>query len=83
MPFLRSLSISTPRSQPFPFNVPAVRHSRNIAIDTRITIFTGDNGTGKSTLLESIALRMNTPLIGDHIGKREKICRHFPMGRPI
>lgn len=70
MPFLRSLSINTPRSHPFPFSVPAVRHGKNIAIDNRITIFTGDNGTGKSTLLESIAMRMNTPLIGDHIGKR-------------
>lgn len=70
MPFLRSLSINTSRQQPFPFNVPAVRHVRHIAIDHRITIFTGDNGTGKSTLLESIALAMNIPLIGDHIGKR-------------
>lgn len=70
MPFLRSLSISASPSQPFPFNVPAVRHGRNIKIDSKITIFTGDNGAGKSTLLETIALRMNTPLIGDHIGKR-------------
>lgn len=71
MPFLRSLSINTSHSHPFPFNVPAVKHGRNITIDSRITIFTGDNGTGKSTLLESIAMRMNTPLIGDHIGKRD------------
>ncbi|HEY8957749.1 AAA family ATPase [Chitinophaga sp.] len=71
MPFLRSLSINTSHSHPFPFNVPAVKHGKNIAIDNRITIFTGDNGTGKSTLLESIAMRMNTPLIGDHIGKRD------------
>lgn len=71
MPFLRSLSFNTTQTQPFPFNVAAIRHGRNIAIDSRITIFTGDNGTGKSTLLESIAVRMNTPLIGDHIGKRD------------
>lgn len=71
MPFLRSFSFNSSRQQPFPFNVPAVRLAgQKIALDNSVTIFTGDNGTGKSTLLESIALYMNIPLISDHIGKR-------------
>ena len=35
----------------------------------KVTIFVGDNGTGKSTLLEAIAYGLDLPLIGGRIGK--------------
>jgi predicted ATPase len=66
MSFIRSFSINTNKQQPFPFNIPAVRFAKNIALD-KINIFIGDNGSGKSTLLETIAYSINLPLIGGFI----------------
>ena len=68
MPFLKSFSITADRENPFPFNIPAVKYAKHIALDKGVTIFVGDNGCGKSTLLESIAYAINTPLIGGAIG---------------
>jgi len=67
MPFLRSFHINSSKTQPFPFNIPAVKFAKDISIENGITIFVGDNGCGKSTLLESIALHCNLPLIGGFI----------------
>jgi predicted ATPase len=41
----------------YPFNVPNFRATRRIAMDTPVTFFVGENGTGKSTLLRAIARR--------------------------
>lgn len=70
MPFIKSISVNTDKVHPFPFNVPAIKFARNILLDKGVTIFVGDNGTGKSSLLESIALTVNVPLIGGYIGER-------------
>lgn len=67
MPFVRSFSINTNKTGPFPFNVPAVKFAKDIDFGDAV-IFVGDNGSGKSTLLESLALYCNLPLIGGHIG---------------
>jgi predicted ATPase len=42
-----------------PFNVPAVNHIRKqgLRFDAPITFFVGENGSGKTTVLESIAVR--------------------------
>jgi len=64
MSFLKSFSIDTDRQHPFPFNIPAIRFARKVALNAQVTIFAGDNGTGKSTLLEALASRLNVPLIG-------------------
>jgi predicted ATPase len=42
----------------FPFDVPAVAHVANLLLDAPITLLAGDNGTGKSTLIEAIAAAM-------------------------
>ena len=68
MPFLQSLSINTEKTNPFPFNIAAVKFAKQIKLDNKVTIFIGDNGCGKSTLLETIALKLTLPLIGGHIG---------------
>ena len=67
MSFIKSFSINTDKRNPFPFNIPAVRFAKQITADSKITIFVGDNGTGKSTLLESLALYLNLPLISGFI----------------
>ena len=64
MAFIRSFSINTDRQHPFPYNIPAIRFARQVKLNEQVTIFVGDNGTGKSTLLEALACRLNVPLIG-------------------
>lgn len=71
MPYLSSMSLNTSRQNPFPFNISAVRHAKDIQLDAPITFFIGDNGTGKSTLLETLAYRLQLPHIdGAGYGKK-------------
>jgi predicted ATPase len=39
----------------FPFDVPAIAAVGGLRLDAAVTLFAGDNGTGKSTLVEAIA----------------------------
>jgi predicted ATPase len=41
----------------YPFCIPAVRHLERLEFHPAITFFIGENGTGKSTLLEAIATK--------------------------
>ena len=40
----------------YPFNLPAVRHLDSVELHPAVTFLIGENGTGKSTLLEAIAV---------------------------
>jgi len=42
----------------YPFNIPAVREIGNIAFHPNVTFFVGENGSGKSTVLEAIAVAL-------------------------
>ena len=58
-PFLRSISLNRMRVDnfdAFPFSVPAVRELNSLELHPQVTFFIGENGTGKTTLLEGIAL---------------------------
>ena len=39
----------------FPFDVPAVAAIESVRLDAAVTLLAGDNGTGKSTIVEAIA----------------------------
>ena len=39
----------------YPFSVPAIRRFGVLTVKSRVCFFAGENGTGKSTLLEAIA----------------------------
>jgi predicted ATPase len=42
----------------YPFNIPAVREMGRLAFHPDVTFFVGENGSGKSTVLEGIALAL-------------------------
>jgi predicted ATPase len=66
-PYLRELSfrededIDTSR---YPFSIPAVRALQRLAFHPDVTFFVGENGAGKSTVLEAIAVAMGLPAEG-------------------
>ncbi len=49
----------------YPFNTDLMKSFRKIIFDTPVTILIGENGTGKSTLLEAIACAVGSITIGD------------------
>lgn len=61
---LRSISLPPAhREQRFPFSVPAVNSLTMLSFDTPVTFFVGENGSGKSTVLEAIAIATRLPAV--------------------
>ena len=44
-----------PTGDHYPFILPIFKQTKNLVFDTPVTLFVGENGTGKSTLLEALA----------------------------
>ena len=66
-PFLKRLSFLEERveADAFPFTIPAFQRGKLILdFERPITIIVGENGTGKSTLLEAIALQAGFNIAG-------------------
>jgi len=62
---LRSIKLKTDElPDRFPFNLPVVREFEELVFDVPVTFFVGENGSGKSTILEAIACGINSPTIG-------------------
>src|ERR1700727_2450200 len=58
-PYLKSVSLAPSRSEDrkaYPFRPPFLLDDFELRFDRPITIIAGENGTGKSTLLEGIAV---------------------------
>ena len=57
--FLRMLNLqrdSVPSFEEYPFNIPALVGLDELRFDSGVTFFVGENGCGKSTLIEAIAV---------------------------
>ena len=57
--FVRSAEIlwnEVPDADAYPFDTPAIASLRKLRFDKGITFFCGENGTGKSTLLEAVGI---------------------------
>ncbi len=64
-PFLRSIRRRADGDDGrFPFSVPAVRSLESIDLPGAVTFFVGENGSGKSTVLEAIAAAARLPTVG-------------------
>jgi predicted ATPase len=66
-PYLRALSIRPDADivpSRYPFSIPAVRDMDALSFHPDVTFFVGENGAGKSTVLEAIAVAMGLPAEG-------------------
>ena len=59
-----------PSNSHYPFALPIFNSTKQLTFKTPVTFFVGENGTGKSTLLEAIALACNI-----HIWRRDEGAR--------
>lgn len=66
MNYLRSISFRHTGGLPneYPFTLPAVESIEELKFSAPVTFFVGENGSGKSTILEAIAVGMRCPSIG-------------------
>ena len=73
---LKSLSLLPERivdRVSYPFCVPAIAALKRIDFRSRVTFFAGENGTGKSTLLEAIAAHIGFGREGGRAGIEEMV----------
>jgi predicted ATPase len=64
----------------YPFSVPAIRNLDELGLRSRVCFFAGENGTGKSTLLEAIAAHYG---FGREGGTRNFMNDSTPSNRSI
>mgnify|MGYP000864638703 CR=1 FL=1 len=64
--FLRSIQFNSQNGvkNKYPFNVADKLMPDTLDFPTPVTFFVGENGSGKSTILEAIAAKINLPAIG-------------------
>jgi predicted ATPase len=70
---LRSVTLHSdkfPIRDQYPFNLPVFSQSEHISFDTPVTLFVGENGTGKSTLLQALARACGIHIWQDEERKR-------------
>lgn len=74
----------------FPFNIPAVRTLQTLEFHADVTFFVGENGSGKSTILEAIALALGFGAEGgtmnvqlNTVGERSPLAPHLRMSRSV
>lgn len=61
MPFIKSISFHLDSQHSFPYNVSSIKNLEKLTLDSPVTFIIGDNGTGKSTLIETIACWLQLP----------------------
>ena len=69
-PFLKKVVFEKSDKNEFPFNLPLFAQGLEIEFTNPVTIFVGENGSGKSTILEAIASKCGFSLTGgnrDHL----------------
>lgn len=54
--FIRGVKIEYTDPKEYPFSIPAIKHLESVNFSRPVTFFVGENGTGKSTIIEAIAV---------------------------
>lgn len=72
------------QAERFPFSVPVVRELETLRVDAAVTFLVGENGSGKSTILEGIAAAAGLPTIGAvGVGDDETLGAQRALGRAL
>lgn len=64
------------KSNDFPFSVPVIQQLGELCFESPVTVFIGENGTGKSTLLEGIAAAIHAITIGGNNIDQDETLDH-------
>jgi predicted ATPase len=73
---LKSITNSPIDRNDYPFNVETIKSLDRLKLDPKITFFTGENGSGKSSLIEAIACGLELPTIGSNNVNSEPSLKH-------
>lgn len=75
---IRCASVTSSQASDWPYQLPAVRHliKSQLEFTTPVTFLTGDNGTGKSTLIEALAESWGLSVRGGHGARRYAYATH-------
>ena len=65
-----------PSDRDYPFSLPIFNQTEQLSFDFPVTFFVGENGTGKSTLLEALALAGNIHIWRRRDGGRYRFNRY-------
>jgi predicted ATPase len=69
---LRELTRATDRTEGFPFGLPAIRKLGTLTFGSPVTFLVGANASGKSTLLEALAIASGRVVVGGTDLKRDR-----------
>lgn len=74
MIYLRSMELSegSNKKEYFPFNLPIWQKTQALNFDSPITFFVGENGSGKSTVIETLAMANNMITVGSENISRDR-----------
>lgn len=68
----------------YPFHLPFIRNFKELSLTSPVTIIVGENGTGKSTLLEAIAANIGSILIGgENIDSEPSLAPARELGKEL
>lgn len=56
--YVREIKISQNESLDYPYNLPIVKNIQPLKLHNNVTYFVGENGSGKSTILEALAVSL-------------------------
>ena len=65
--FVRKIILERDKIEDFnkyPFNIEIVKNFEELTLDSPVTFFVGENGIGKSTFIEAIAVALGLPAEG-------------------
>ena len=83
---MRSIAIkpAAKRLDAFPFTIPLVRKFKELSLRAPVTFFVGENGTGKSTLLEAVAAAAGSVAVGgEDVGADETLAPARRLGAQL
>ena len=65
-----------PTNSHYPFTLPVFNQTKQIVFDSPVTLFVGENGTGKSTLLDALARASDIHIWSKPEGRRYQVNRY-------